>query len=90
MNKKSSTLILCFTLLILSGCASILDKLAPTKQPIDQHTICAQLKRELTFYNTDLNLNPQWSSPTKRAQLLQEYKKYQCNRLDIEKQQTQK
>lgn len=80
----------CLLLLMLSGCDSILDKLAMTKQPTDQHTVCARLKRELIFYNTDLNLNPQWSSPTKRAQLLKEYKKYQCNRLEIEKQQTQK
>lgn len=90
MNKKLSIFILCTTILMLSSCASILDKLATTKQPTDQHAICAQLKRELIFYNTDLNLNPQWSSPTKRAQLLQEYKKYQCDQLQQNKQQNKK
>ena len=90
MNKKLSIFILCTTILMLSNCASILDKLATTKQPTDQHAICAQLKRELVFYNTDLNLNPQWSSPTKRAQLLQEYKKYQCDQLQRNKQQNKK
>ncbi|KPJ67382.1 MAG: hypothetical protein AMJ43_03730 [Coxiella sp. DG_40] len=81
MNKKLLILILSTIILTLSACASILDKLATTERPSKQHTICAQLKRELIFYNTDLNLNPQWSSPTKRAQLLQEYKKYQCDQL---------
>jgi len=70
MNKKLLIPLFGVTILILNACA--IDK------PTDQHTICSQLKRELTFYQTDNNMNPQWSSATKRAQLLQEYKKYQC------------
>ena len=69
MNKK----LLIFTLIsifLLSSCA--IDK------DTDQQTICAKTKRELTFYHTDSNLNPQWSSTTKRAQLMNQYNKYDC------------
>jgi hypothetical protein len=70
MNKKLLILLFGVSILTLSSCA--------LEKPTDHHTICAQLKRELIFYQSDTNMNPQWSSPTKRAQLMQEYKKYQC------------
>jgi hypothetical protein len=70
MNKNLLMPLLGIIILPLSSCA--------IEKHTDQHTICSQLKREIIFYQHDNNMNPQWSSTTKRAQLMQEYKKYQC------------
>jgi len=69
MNKKLILLTLISTFL-LSSCA--IDK------DTDQQSICAKTKRDLIFYSTNSNLNPQWSSATKRAQLMDQYNKYNC------------
>lgn len=70
MNKKILIPLCGATALILASCA--------THKPTDHASICSQLKREIIFYQHDNNMNPQWSSATKRAQLMQEYQKYQC------------
>ncbi|MCK4608734.1 MAG: hypothetical protein KAT71_04565 [Gammaproteobacteria bacterium] len=93
MNKKLLiTLLTCAgcAVLTLSGCSSSKNSgknFFAVNKPTDQHTICSQLKREMIFYNSDTNMNPQWSSPTKKAQLLQEYKKYNCEQQEKKKQQ---
>ena len=69
MNKKLLLLPL-ISVFLLCSCA--IDK------NTDQQSICAKTKRDLIFYQSDSNLNPQYSSTTKRAQLMDQYDKYHC------------
>ena len=79
MAKK--LILMSIVILSLVGCES-LTGFTTFKAPTDRHAICSDIKRKLVFYNNDPNLNPEWSSPTKRAELLQQYRKYDCDNLD--------
>lgn len=41
--------------------------------------VCEELKRTITFHSNDPNHGTQWSSPSRQAMLLQDYKKYHCS-----------
>lgn len=70
-------------ILFISSCAQV-KPFAPNQEkvkakPANHHSLCAELRRKLIFLSNDVNMDTQWHSPTRRAQLLYEYKKYQCD-----------
>ena len=81
MTKKLILMII--MMLSLVGWES-LTSLATFKAPTDRHAICSDIKRKLVFYNNDPNLNPEWSSPAKQAELLRQYRQYDCDNLESE------
>ena len=50
--------------------------------PTQREQRCSELKRQLIFYRTDMNSSANWSSPTKRAALMQQYEAAQCDQHD--------
>lgn len=61
----------------LGGCKNMFSlERGKTLSPFQ---VCEELKRTITFHTNDPNHDTQWSSPTRQAMLLQDYKKYHCS-----------
>lgn len=70
-----------FTLLALS-----LSSCGSFKPYQESNPTCAGLKRKIIFYSHDPNHPAEWASPTYRAKLMQDYKRYGCDQENADQQ----
>ena len=69
--------LLLILLITITSCSWITNK---TKQnpPTDKNMVCANIEHNMTFTTDPTNQSADWSSPTKQAELLRQYNKYNC------------
>lgn len=73
---------ICLGMLLLAGCSWINNQ-AEQNPPSNKNMICAQLSHQLNFQQTSPNM--EYSSGnafTKQNQLLKQYRKFGCDKLD--------
>ena len=76
MIKKIAVL---FVVLLFTGC-SLFNKAAKENPPTDHHVVCSNIKQKIIFSQGNEGFkNADWDSPTQQAQLLKEYRKYDCD-----------
>lgn len=78
-------LVISLGMLILAGCSWINNR-AEQNPPSNKNMICAQLKHQMNFQQTSPNM--EYSSGnafTKQNQLLKQYRKFGCDKLDADK-----
>jgi hypothetical protein len=66
-----------FTILLCAGCSVTKDN-----PPTNHNMICSDLENKLVFPDASSNLNVDWSSATKQAEAMREYRKYDCDNKD--------
>jgi len=71
--------------LILSSCSLSSPFSLNPSHPLTPNETCTNLKRRIIFYQNDVNHDTQWTSPTKRAQLLDDYEANNCPEIMGEK-----
>jgi hypothetical protein len=88
MMDKLAVVTLASIVFFLTGC-SYLNAKAEENQPTQREQQCMTLKNQLNFSKTDVigssNISGE-TSPTQKASLMQDYKKYNCT--DFETKQT--
>ncbi len=77
MKRKIILAGLVASALSFSGCKNMFSmERGKTLSPFQ---VCEELKRTIIFQSNDPNHDTQWSSPSRQAILLQDYKKYNCS-----------
>jgi PBP1b-binding outer membrane lipoprotein LpoB len=75
-------LIFALAVLFLTGCSMFFSKATKQNPPTNHHIECQSIKDRLTFKQDGGGINDTWRDPSQKAQLLREYRKYDCENKD--------
>lgn len=75
MDRK--LLIISLITLALAGCSYLTNR-TKKNPPSNKHMICEQIKHQLLLPHTDPNMNIKQDSQIRKAELLRDYDRYQC------------